>query len=101
VPLLKYHKTKDGLAQLSKPHPAYSASYCPSRRALQRTKDFVGGLMTKVEDQRGARRDIATTKKAQLMKIFVFRDNCHAIGTRVFPNRPVVCFVQIDVSDML
>ena len=35
------------------------------------------------------------------MKILVFRDNCEAIGTRVFPDRTVVCFVQIDVSDML
>ncbi len=31
------------------------------------------------------------------MKILVFRDNCKAIGTRVFPNHTVVCFVQIDV----
>src|SRR5882724_10191915 len=35
------------------------------------------------------------------MKMLVFRDNCKAIGTRVFPNHTVVCFVQIDVSDML
>jgi len=37
-------------------------------------------------------------EKAQLMKILVFRDHCEAIDTRVFPDRTVVGFVQLDVS---
>ena len=35
------------------------------------------------------------------MEIFVFRDDSKTMGTSVFPDSPIVCFVQVDIPDML